>query len=182
MTPKLYIARTPDGSQFPLPSYTSRYHMGLNLMAGIGAPIRIAPNERIRIPIGFAIGIPVGFCGQIVSEPTLAEQHGIIVSDSPHLIHPADRDPLFVLIRNISSNPYVLHRGEVIAQLVITPALQVCWKETQPQQATQPTKEEILVVDEGQAEEKPAADKFKSFRRHKKSIRSRSKASDSDIA
>ena len=72
MVPKLYITRTPDGTGFPLPSYDTKYHAGLNLMAAIGQPIKIATGERIKIPVGFAIGIPQGFCGQIVSSPQMA--------------------------------------------------------------------------------------------------------------
>ncbi|MBQ7413572.1 MAG: hypothetical protein IJV07_04810 [Alphaproteobacteria bacterium] len=184
MIPKLYIARTPDGNKFPLPSYTSKHHVGLNLCAAIGAPVKINPNERIYIPVGFAIGIPQGFCGQIVSHPQPAGTMGLIVSDAPHILNPADREPIFVLIHNISSNPHVLHRGDFIAQLIIMPVVQVCWQEIQSKAAGTITDETKLVVDEGQITAEPVQEKnkFESFRRPKSSIRNRFKNSGGDDA
>lgn len=183
MIPKLYIARTPDGNGFPLPSYDSKYHMGLNLSAAIGSPMRISPNERILIPVGFAIGVPAGFVGQIVSNPKLAEESGLIVSASPRILNPADREPIFVLIHNVSSAPQVLHRGDIVAQMIVSPAVQVCWQEVAPHTNEKPSVEEDLIVDPG-TEEAPQnpKDKFKSYRRVQKSIRNRFKSTDEDNA
>jgi len=181
MIPKLYIARTADGNDFPLPTYTSEFHVGLNLMAAIGAPIKVNPNERIQVPVGFAIGIPQGFCGQIVSPPVLSSEHGIVVSGAPFILNPADRDPLFVLIQNISSNPYVLHRGDQIAQLLIMPVVQGYWQEITTDIKDEVTDENTMIVDEGiQTEAKKKGDPFASFRRHKASIRNRYKNPDED--
>jgi len=111
ITPRLFIARTPDGDGFPLPSYETQYHVGLRLSAAIGSPIKINAGERLLIPVGFAVGVPQGFCGQIVSYGPLAEQHGIIVVDAPHIVNPADREPIFVNLQNISQKQFILHRG-----------------------------------------------------------------------
>ena len=177
MLPRLYITKTPDGNDFPLPSYTSKYHAGLNLMAAVSGPIKINPAERLRIPIGFAIGIPQGYCGQIVSHPSLAETNGIIVSDAPHIVHPATREPLFVLIQNVSNNQYILHRGDLIAQLIITPCVQVGWREIQSDITTEITDETELFLDEQNESEKEQkqTNSFFSFRRKKTSPRNRYK-------
>ena len=176
MTPQLYITRTPDGSDLPLPSYTSKYHIGLNLMAAIGGTIKINPQERLRIPVGFAIGIPQGYCGQIVSHPELAEKNGIIISDAPHILNPADRKPLFVLIQNISDTQCLLHRGDLIAQLVITPAIQVCWPEIQSETQDGITDESnIFLSSEKNTDTEEKKNAFYSFRRQKTSPRNRFK-------
>lgn len=181
MIPKLYITRTADGNDFPLPSYTSEFHVGLNLMAAIGTPIKINPNERIQIPVGFAVGIPQGFCGQIVSHPTLTGKYGIVVSGAPFILNPADRDPLFVLLQNVSSNPHVLHRGDQIAQLVLVPIAQGYWQEMELGVKDEVTDEKSLVVDEGaQGETKKKNNPFTSFRRPKMSLRNRYKNPDED--
>ena len=98
MVPVLYISRTSDGEGLPLPSYESKNHMALTLQAAMSAPIRLKPGERAYVPVGFAIGIPKGFCGQIVSIPTLARRSGIVVSDAPSLLHPADSRNYFDLV------------------------------------------------------------------------------------
>ena len=174
MLPKLYIARTPDGSHFPLPSYASKYHIGLNLMAAIGGTIKINPGERVRIPVGFALGIPQGFCGQVVSHPDIAEKSGIIVSDAPHILNPADRTPLFVLLQNTSTNQCVLHRGDIIAQLVIIPAVQICWHEMDSTVQDDITNESELILDsKDETKTDNKKDAFYSFRRKKTSPRNR---------
>ena len=98
MVPQIHIVRTADGVDFPLPSYTSKHHFALNLMAAVGNPIKINPGERVHVPVGFAIALPDGLCGQIVSNAELALHHGVVVLDAPHLIHPASRAPNFVLL------------------------------------------------------------------------------------
>ena len=181
MVPTLYIARTSDGEGLPLPSYESKNHIALTLQAAISAPIRLQAGERAYVPVGFAIGIPNGFCGQIVSLPELARKEGIIVSDAPQIIHPADRSPLFVLLRNTATDDFVLHRGVVCAQLVIFPAVQVAWKELEHQTnmaEITPTNE--ILLDETQEKSETANALEPSARRPVHSIRNRYKKDDDD--
>ncbi|MDR2902040.1 MAG: hypothetical protein LBU87_02925 [Lactobacillales bacterium] len=170
MIPKLYIARTADGVDFPLPSYTSKNHMALNLMAGNSAPVKINPLERVYIPVGFAIGIPKGYCGQIVSVPALAKDAGIIISDAPSLLHPADRKPVFVLIENISPYQYVLMRGTLVAQLLITPAIQVTWKDVTSAVSADQKKSEPVFLENAEGEDgkhAPEANPKRPIRSHR---------------
>ena len=154
MVPTLYICRTSDGEGLPLPSYESKDHIALTLQAAISAPIRLKLGERANVPVGFAIGIPDGFCGQIVSFPNLARKEGIVVSDAPRIVHPADRGPLFMLLRNTGEKDFVLHRGQICAQLVVMPAVQVCWKEIEHHSdQSQITSTEDILLDEGVASE-----------------------------
>ena len=174
MVPVLYICRTSDGEGLPLPSYESKNHMALTLQAAMSAPIRLKPGERAYVPVGFAIGIPDGFCGQVVSVPTLARRSGIVVSDAPSLLHPADRNPLFVLLRNTSEDDFVLHRGIICAQLVIYPAVQVTWKEVERHGASNRTTTNEILLDETEEQEGLGALK-PSARRTVRSIRDRYK-------
>ena len=131
--PTLLIARTADGAGLPLPSYPSKYHIGLTLNAAIPSSIRIEPGERVYVPIGFAIGVPKGWCGQIVSNPTLAREHGLIVLDGPQILNPADRGAVFVLLQNSSPKQFVLRRGVEIAQLLVVPVVQIRWNDVSGQ-------------------------------------------------
>ncbi|MBO7483879.1 MAG: dUTP diphosphatase [Alphaproteobacteria bacterium] len=173
MVPTLYISRTPDGEGLPLPSYESKNHIALTLQAAISIPVRLKAGERAYVPVGFAIGIPNGFCGQVVSLPKLARADGIVVSDAPHILHPADRNPLFVLLRNTSENDFVLHRGVVCAQLVIFPAVQVTWKELERHVNSSLTSTDEILLDE--AEEEVVDAMAPSARREVRSIRNRYK-------
>ena len=125
----LHIARTADGIGLELPSYVSRYHVGLNLQAALASAVRLEPGDRVYVPCGFAVGVPDGYCGQVVSLPRVARELGLVVLDAPHIVHPADRGPLFLLLQNTSAKQVVLHRGDYVAQLVIVPVVQATWHE-----------------------------------------------------
>lgn len=181
MVPTLYISRTSDGEGLPLPSYESKNHIALTLQAAISAPIRLKSGERAYVPVGFAIGIPKGFCGQVVSFPQLARKDGIIVSDAPHVIHPADRNPLFVLLLNTAEKDYVLHRGVVCAQLLVLPALQVAWKEIERQiDRSDITPADEILLDEAEETTSNSNALEPSARRGVRSIRNRYKKDENE--
>lgn len=178
MVPKIKIIRTPDGLDFPLPSYSSKHHFGLNLRAGIPSTLKLNPGDRALIPVGFAIALPDGLCGQIVSLPDLARQHGIVVLDSPSIINPADRNPLFVLLQNVGQHQFVLKRGTPIAWLLTTPVVQVCWDEIKTDSVQ--GKQTPPVVEEAFAETTQNDHLPFQSRREEKSPRNRFKSNNED--
>ncbi len=172
----LSIARTADGNGLPLPSYSSRYHVGLNLQAAVPAALRLEPGDRAYVPTGFAFGIPDGYCGLVVSQPQMAKEQGLIVLDGPQIVNPADRGALFMLLQNMSSHVVVLHRGDVVAQLVIEPIVQVNWNDlsgkTEGRDHMTQTREVVIdsMASVAESEEK---DKMGSSKRIHKSPRNR---------
>lgn len=179
MIPKLHIIRTPDGLDFPLPSYVSKHHAGLILQAAIPTVIKLEAGERVYIPIGFGIGIPDGFCGQVVSLPEVAKDMGIIVLAAPQIINPADRDPLFILIQNASRRQQILRRGQAIAQLLIIPAYQITWNEIAASTVDlEQTVVETMLFDENETDLKKQNAVSPAHRREIKTIRERTKAAD----
>jgi len=169
---KVSIARTADGKDFSLPAYASRYHMGLALKAALPMAIRLNSGDRISVPVGFAIGIPDGYCGMVVSYPELADKHGVIVLDAPRLISPADRAPLFILLQNISAQQVVLRRGDIVAQLVIQPVLQVMWQDLSNAKIDSEKPTEPVLM-EGAVEEEAGKEKMVSSKRTYKPPRHR---------
>ncbi len=176
MVPQIHIVRTADGVDFPLPSYSSKHHFALNLMAAIGNPIKINPGERIHVPVGFAVALPDGLCGQIVSNTDLALHHGVIVLDAPQIIHPASRSPIFVLLQNESTKQFVLKRGTFIAQMLIVQAYQVAWKEIEDKTILniQTTSQDIFVDEQDTEISNSPAALVSTPKRPKISIRQRS--------
>lgn len=145
-TPILYIAQTADGTDLPLPTYSTKFHMGLNLQAALSASVNLNPGESVKVPIGFEIGIPDGFCGQIVSLPELVQKDGLVVLGAPQIIHPANRGPIYLILQNTSNKSVVVRRGLICAQLLILPSVQINWKEIQVKksQVSLPEKENII--------------------------------------
>ena len=176
MAPKLQILRTADGYGLPLPMYETKDHMGLSLMAAIPDVIKLESGDVVCLPIGFSIGIPRGLCGFIISVPELVKEKGLVVKSAPSILNPADRGPVFVLIKNDSSKAQFINRGDVIAELVISPVEQVCWNEVESNEETDTTPVSDLWVDKKQQESEPEdVAEPTSQRRPVKSIRMRVK-------
>lgn len=180
MVLKLHIVRTADGHGLLLPAYETKHHIGLRLQAAIPNALKLESGERVFIPVGFAIGIPQGYCGQIVSLPSLVRDRGLLVMSAPHILNPADRGPLFVLIQNESHGTQIIKRGDFIANLLILPVQQVCWNEIELSEEMQETPEDLFWIDKKQSEtgDNHSSAVMESQRRVKKSIRSRIKAAD----
>lgn len=105
----------------PLPAYQTAGAVGLDLCAAIEAQLTIAPGDRALVGTGWAIAIPEGFEGQVRPRSGLALNHGVTVLNSPGTIDPDFRGELRVLLVNHGREPFVVTRGDRIAQLVIAP-------------------------------------------------------------
>jgi dUTP pyrophosphatase len=81
----------------------------------------IAPaGGRALVPTGIALAIPTGFAGFVQPRSGLAFRHGVTVLNTPGLIDAGYRDELKVLLVNLDpSDPFEIHRGDRVAQLVI---------------------------------------------------------------
>jgi dUTP pyrophosphatase len=91
-----------------LPTYARAGDAGCDLRA------------RVLIPTGLAVAIPEGYAGFVQPRSGLALRHGVTLLNSPGLIDAGYRDELSVLLVNTDpSDPYVVTRGDRIAQLVI---------------------------------------------------------------
>lgn len=78
-------------------------------------------NERVLVPTGVHIEVPVGFEAQIRSRSGLALRDGVTVFQGVGTVDSDFRGELKVLLLNIGSKPFVIVPGDRIAQLVIAP-------------------------------------------------------------
>jgi dUTP pyrophosphatase len=78
----------------------------------------VRPTETIKVPLGFGLEIPDGFCGMIVTKSSKAKI-GLISQIPP--IDSGYRGEINALLTNTSNTPIVIEEGEKIAQLVIIP-------------------------------------------------------------
>ncbi len=116
----------PDADQdLPLPRYQTPGSAGCDLLAAIIDPITIAPMQRVAVPTGLAMAVPFGYEAQVRPRSGNAIRHGLTMINSPGTIDSDYRGEVKVLLVNFGSRPYTIHRGDRIAQLVITPIVQV---------------------------------------------------------
>jgi len=99
-------------------------------------PITIAPGARALVPTGWAVAIPTGFEGQVRPRSGLALRHGITVLNAPGTIDADYRGELAVLLINHGDDPFVVRRGDRIAQLLICPVARAELREVEALDAT----------------------------------------------
>jgi dUTP pyrophosphatase len=82
----------------------------------------LPPGERALVPTGIAVAIPTGYAGLVQSRSGLAARHGLGLVNSPGLIDPGYRGEVKVIAINLDpKEPFEIHRGDKIAQLIIYP-------------------------------------------------------------
>lgn len=112
-----------------IPRYATPGSAGLDLRADLSyiglEHFLIPPNSRELASTGYAVEIPRGFEGQIRSRSGLALNHGIIVLNSPGTIDSDYRGEILVILYNTTEEYFKVHHGDRIAQLVISPVVQL---------------------------------------------------------
>jgi dUTP pyrophosphatase len=93
----------------------------MDLLAAVSkrAPLQLQPGARALVPTGLVLQLPPGFEAQVRPRSGLALRHGITVLNSPGTIDSDYRGEVQVLLANLGIEPFVILRGERIAQLVV---------------------------------------------------------------
>jgi dUTP pyrophosphatase len=139
MSAQLQIKRLPHSEGLPLPAYETSGAAGMDLRAAVpeDAPVRLEPRERAPIPTGLMIALPAGHEGQVRPRSGLAIKHGISLVNTPGTIDEDYRGEVHVPLINHGNEPFVVNRGERIAQLVVVPVTQVAIAEVEELDATE---------------------------------------------
>lgn len=124
--PAIRFQRLPHGNGLPLPAYQSAGAAAFDLSAAIpeGEPVTIAPGEMFPAPTGFFVAVPDGYELQVRPRSSLPYRHQIGILNSPGTIDCDYRGEIFVMLHNHGQQPFVLERGNRIAQCVVAPAPQ----------------------------------------------------------
>jgi dUTP pyrophosphatase len=122
------IQRLPGQEDIPLPSYMTAQAAGMDVCAAVRSDTTIAPGERMLIPTGIAIELPPGFEAEIRPRSGLAIKYGITLINSPGTIDADYRGEVGLLLINHGQDPFVVRRGERMAQMVVHPVCRVAWQ------------------------------------------------------
>lgn len=117
--------------ELALPTYAHPGDAGLDLRAresGVVAPA----GGRLLMPTGISIAIPLGYAGFVLPRSGNALKHGVTMANAPGLIDSAYRGEIKVVLLNTDpTEPFHIHRGDRIAQLVIQRVEEVQWHEVE---------------------------------------------------
>jgi dUTP pyrophosphatase len=115
------VSQRAGTEDLPLPAYATPESAGLDLVAAVEREHVLAPGDRALVPTGLSIALPAGFEAQVRPRSGLALRHGIVLPNAPGTIDADYRGEVQVLIWNAGDAPFVVKRGDRIAQLVVAP-------------------------------------------------------------
>lgn len=115
-------------SPYPIPQYQTAGAAGVDLYAHISQDITIQSMERLLIPTGIFIAIPLGYEAQIRPRSGLALKKGLTCLNSPGTIDADYRGEIKVLLINLSCEKQTIIPGERIAQMIFSKHETVVWK------------------------------------------------------
>jgi len=106
-----------------LPRYHSALAAGFDVGAAVDAPVFLHPGQIERLPTGFSVAIPPGYELQVRPRSGLAVNHGVTVINSPGTIDADYRGEVCIALINLGKEPFLIQRGDRIAQLVLAPVV-----------------------------------------------------------
>ena len=128
------VKRLPHGEGLALPAYATEGAAGMDVLAA--EDVTIDSGARHAVATGLALAIPAGYEIQVRPRSGLALKHGITVPNTPGTIDSDYRGELKVILINHGAEPFVISRGDRVAQLVLAPVTQASWLEVDELDAT----------------------------------------------
>ncbi|MFT7617732.1 MAG: dUTP pyrophosphatase [Planctomycetota bacterium] len=121
---EVLIKKSVIAKDLPYPAYATAGASGVDLRAANDEPMVLKRGEITLVPTGISIVIPSGFEAQVRARSGLALKHGVALVNAPGTIDADYRGEIGVIMTTLKDTPFVIQRGERIAQLVFAPICQ----------------------------------------------------------
>lgn len=118
-------------SDVQLPAYATEGSAGMDIRAAIENELIIEPGKVALVPTNISVEIPKGYEIQVRPRSGLAANHSIGILNSPGTIDSDYRGEVKIILMNFGYEPFVIHRGDRIAQLVVSKVYQAKIIETE---------------------------------------------------
>jgi dUTP pyrophosphatase len=123
-TVSIIIKKLPGNEDIPLPRYMTPHASGMDIHAAVTENTVLNPGEIKLIATGISIALPEGFEGQVRPRSGLALRHGVSVLNTPGTIDADYRGEVGIILINLGKDPFVVKRGDRIAQLTVNKVFQ----------------------------------------------------------
>jgi dUTP pyrophosphatase len=121
------IKRVTGNDDISIPRYMSEHAAGMDVFAAVDHEQIIEPGETKLIPTGIEIALPIGYEAQIRPRSGLALSNGITLLNSPGTIDADYRGEVGIIVINHGKEPFIIRRGDRIAQMIINRVSKVSW-------------------------------------------------------
>jgi dUTP pyrophosphatase len=117
-------------SNVVLPDYKTNGASGMDLMAFIESPIKVAPNSSYLVPTGLSIAFSEDYEVQIRPRSGLAAKNNVTVLNTPGTIDSDYRGEIKIIIFNHGKENFLINNKDRIAQMILTPVVKMEFEET----------------------------------------------------
>jgi dUTP pyrophosphatase len=121
---RVKIKKSSGNEDIPLPDYMSPNAAGMDLHAAVKKETVLNPGDIKLISTGFSVAIPPGFEAQIRPRSGLALKHGVSLLNAPGTIDADYRGEVGIILINLGKSPFLVKRGDRIAQMIINKVYQ----------------------------------------------------------
>ena len=104
-----------------IPSYKTNGASGMDLMAFIKKPIKLASKKSCLVPTGIAVAMSDDYEIQIRPRSGLAAKNNISVLNTPGTIDSDYRGEVKIILFNHGNNEFIINNKDRVAQMVLMP-------------------------------------------------------------
>ncbi len=124
---QIRIQRTHPQAILPAYAHGPAEDAGMDLHAV--EDVTLEPGVAQLVPTGLTLEVPPGYEAQVRPRSGLALKHAITIPNAPGTIDPGYRGEVRVIMLNLGRDPYTVHAGDRIAQMVVARYESVEWLE-----------------------------------------------------
>ncbi len=124
---QIRIQRVHPSAVLPVYTHGSHEDAGMDLCAV--EDVTLAPGVARLVPTGLTVELPPFYEAQVRPRSGLALKHAITMPNAPGTIDPGYRGEIRVILLNLGREPYTVHAGDRIAQMIVARYEAVEWIE-----------------------------------------------------
>ena len=113
-----------------IPVYKTSGASGMDLMAFVDQPIKIAPKSAYLVPTGLSLAFSDKYEVQIRPRSGLAAKNKITVLNTPGTIDSDYRGEIKIILFNHGHEEFIVNNNDRIAQMILTPVIKMDLEET----------------------------------------------------
>jgi len=108
-----------------LPKYKTTGASGMDLMAFVRQPIKLAPNSSCLVPTGVSIAFSEDYEVQIRPRSGLAAKNNITVLNTPGTIDSDYRGEIKIILFNHGKEEFIINNKDRVAQMILSPVIKM---------------------------------------------------------
>ena len=108
-----------------IPIYKTTGASGMDLMAFIREPIKLAPKSSCLVPTGLSVAFSEKYEIQIRPRSGLAVKNNISVLNTPGTIDSDYRGEIKIILFNHGNSEFLINNKDRIAQMILTPVQKI---------------------------------------------------------